>query len=155
MKLKLFVMFSSMFVLIISGLASAGPLQIKTPKISVSPASVNLGNVKLGGTSEKLITVKNTGTSDLVISDITITGSNASEFNETDDCTTVLAGGSCTVTGTFVPTSMGNKSAVLNISSNDPKKPTGSAKLSGKATSPAPGTSTWDSATWDSSTWAE
>jgi hypothetical protein len=107
-------------------------------KISVSPTSVNFGNVNLGSTSGKTITVKNTGTSDLVISNINITGSNASEFSQTNDCTTIPAGGSCTITGTFTPTSIGIKSATMSISSNDPKKPTVDVKLSGKAEAAGP-----------------
>ena len=105
------------------------------PKISVRPFSVNLGTVLVDSTSlSKTVTVVNTGVSDLDITDISITGLNASEFDQTNDCTTPIpAGGFCTVTGTFAPTSMGSKSAVLSISSNDPKKPVANVKLSGKA----------------------
>ena len=136
MKLRSFVIFLSMFVLIFFTF-SATPSQAGTPKISASPTSVNFGNVKLGSTSGKTITVKNTGTSDLVISNINITGSNASEFSQTNDCTTIPAGGSCTITGTFNPTlPFGKKSATLSIPSNDPKKPTVNVKISGNAPPP-------------------
>jgi hypothetical protein len=82
----------------------------------------------------KTVAVVNTGVSDLDITDISITGLNASEFSQIHDCTTPIpAGGFCTATGTFAPTSMGSKTAVLSISSNDPKKPIANVKLLGKA----------------------
>jgi hypothetical protein len=106
--------------------------QAPPPKITVSPASANFGSVTSGNTSlPKVFTVKNTGTSDLVINSITITGSNASEFNQTSDCTTVPKGGSCTITATLSPTSAGSKTALMNISSNDSKKLDIVVKLAG------------------------
>src|SRR3990172_11465797 len=103
MKLKSFVIFLSMFVLVFSALVSPAPLLAQTPKISVSPVYVNLGKLKIGGTSEKVITIKNTGTSDLTISGISITGLDATEFSQTNGCTPIPAGGSCTMTATFTP----------------------------------------------------
>jgi hypothetical protein len=108
------------------------------PKISTTPSSVKFGNLAVGDTSApKTVTIKNTGTSDLVISDINITGTNASEFGQTNNCTTIPipAGASCTVTVTFAPISVGKKSAIIAISSNDPKKPTINVKLSGNGNS--------------------
>lgn len=154
MKLKSFVIFLSMFVLIFSTLAypydqrdkegananevSATPLKTGTPKISVTPMSVNFGSVQVGSTSPpQTVTITNAGTSDLVISNIGITRSNHSEFSQANNCTTIPAHGSCTITGTLTPTSIGSKSATISISSNDPKKPTVNVKLSGKAKSPS------------------
>jgi hypothetical protein len=95
---------------------------------------VAFGTVLVDSTSlPKTVKVSNTGISDLVINNISITGLNASEFSQTNDCTTIPAGGHCTVTGTFAPTSMGSKAAVLSISSNDPKKPIVNVKFTGKA----------------------
>jgi hypothetical protein len=108
----------------------AGP-----PKISVSPTSVSFGNVNLGITSEKTVTIQNKGYSDLVINSINIAGANASDFSQTNNCTTIPKGNSCTVTATFAPASVGKKSGMISISSNDPKKPTVNVKLSGNAKS--------------------
>ena len=105
------------------------------PKISVSPTSVNFGNVNVGSTSEKTVTIRNKGKSDLVISSINIAGANASDFSQTNDCTTIPIGNSCTVTVTFVPTSKGKRTGKIGISSNDPKKPTVNVKLSGNGKS--------------------
>jgi hypothetical protein len=117
--------------------------------------SVNFGPVQAGSTpSPKTVTIKNTGTSDLAISDISITGTNASEFNQTNDCASVLStSGSCTVTITFLTMLTGNRSAVLTVSSNDPQKPTGNVALSGSGTIVTSGTGIWNAAKWDSSTW--
>jgi len=112
--------------------------QSPPPKISVSPMSVNLGSIPVGGTSSpKIVTVKNTGISDLLVNSIAVTGANASEFNQTYDCTTVSNGSACTATVTFTPSiPYGTKNAVMTISSNDPKKPTLNVKLSAQAPPP-------------------
>jgi hypothetical protein len=107
------------------------------PKIIASPMSVNFGNLNPGGTTKNSVTIQNSGKSDLIISSITISGNNPSDFSQTNNCTTISAGGSCTVTVTFGPTSGGGKrSGILSITSNDPKKPTVNVKLSGNVKSP-------------------
>ena len=108
------------------------------PKISASPRSLNFGTIELGSTSlSRTVTVSNTGVSDLEIIDISVTGLNYGEFNLVDDCTSIPAGGSCFITGTFSPTLLsGKKSAIVSITSNDPKKPIVSVKLSGTGNSP-------------------
>jgi hypothetical protein len=109
--------------------------QAAPPKISVSPKSLNFGSVQVGNTSSpKIITIKNTSISDLVISDINITGTNAGEFNQTNECSTISPGNSCAINATFTPTTpSGAKSATISISSNDTKKPIVNVKIKGKA----------------------
>jgi len=108
--------------------------QAPPPKISVTPKSVNLGSVSVGITSApKTVTVKNTGISDLTVNAIAFEGANASEFSETNNCTTVSDKNSCTISVTLTPTSAGTKTATMNISSNDPNKPVIIVKLSGKS----------------------
>jgi hypothetical protein len=107
--------------------------QVPPPKISVRPSSVNWGKRMVGEPSSlKVVTVKNTGLSDLVLSSIDINGINAPEFSQINDCATIANGSSCTVTLIFSPTSTGSKSATLDISTNDPKKPNYTVKVSGK-----------------------
>jgi hypothetical protein len=108
------------------------------PKISVSPRSVNLGSARVGSTSLPMtVTLSNKGTSDLLVSGISIDGINGSEFDQENDCGTIFAGGSCVITATFSPAlPFGKKSAVLNISSNDPKKPDITVNASGTAAPP-------------------
>jgi hypothetical protein len=107
--------------------------QASPPKISVSPKSVKLGSVTVGDTSTpKTITIKNTGISDLLIDDISITGTDAGEFSQASSCGTIPKGGSCTIDVTFTPELAGKKSASMEISSNDPKHTVVTVNLSGE-----------------------
>jgi hypothetical protein len=109
--------------------------QAPQPKITVSPKSVNFGSEPVGNTpAPKIVTIKNTGISDLTISTITITGTNENEFSQTNDCSIVTNGNLCAITVTFNPGSVSSKNAAISIASNDPKKPTVNVKLTGKAT---------------------
>jgi hypothetical protein len=111
---------------------------VASPRISVSPMSVNLGSVKAGSISNpRTVNIKNTGKGTLIINSITISGSNQSEFIESNNCSIVAAKSSCPVTVTFNSTlPFGNKNAVMSISSNDPRKPLVNVKLSGQTNSP-------------------
>ena len=100
------------------------------PKISVSPMSVNCGNLNPGGTSESGVTIKNSGKADLVINLISISGNNPSDFSQTNHCTTIAAGSSCAVTVVFGPASGGKKSGSLVSLRNDPKRPPINVRLS-------------------------
>ncbi|MEW6584347.1 MAG: choice-of-anchor D domain-containing protein [Nitrospirota bacterium] len=100
------------------------------PKISVSPKSVNFGSVPVGSASSRPVTIRNTGISDLEVNTIAITGTDAAEFSQTNDCSTVPNDSLCTVNITFSPASAGSKSATMTISSNDPKKAAVNVRLS-------------------------
>jgi hypothetical protein len=118
-------------------------VKIGGPKITVSPKSVNFGSMGIGGTSTQTITVKGKGY--LTVNSITITGANAGEFNQTNNCSSLPPDGSCTITATFNPvSSSGKKSAIISISSNDPKKPTVNLKLSGQAAPKVSVVGTWN-----------
>jgi hypothetical protein len=110
--------------------------QAPPPKISVSPKSVKFATVEVGATSApRIVTIKNTGLSDLTVNAVTFGGTDAGEFSQTNDCTTLEKGSSCSISVLFTPASAGNKSAVMSIASNDPKKFIVTIKLVGKATS--------------------
>jgi|GEM_PF-3330912 len=119
-------------------------VKIGGPTISVSPKSVNFGSIGIGGTSNtKTITIKGKGY--LTVNSITLTGANASEFSQTNNCSSLPPDGSCTINATFNPTSSsGKKSATISVSSNDPKKPTVNVKLSGQAAPKVSVEGTWD-----------
>jgi len=103
------------------------------PKIAVSPKSVNFGSVAVGTTSSpKIVIIKNTGTSDLTVNAIIIAGTNAVEVSQTNNCTVVAKGSSCTIDVTLTPAAIGSRSAVIGISSNDPKNSYINVKLIGK-----------------------
>jgi Na+/melibiose symporter-like transporter len=64
-KVFLLVLIFIMFDVLSSLVSISG--QTLPPKISVSPKSVNFGSVPAGGTSVgKMVTIKNTGKSDLI-----------------------------------------------------------------------------------------
>ena len=108
---------------------------IGIPNISVTPTSCNFGNVNMGSSSSpQTFTVSNTGSANLVIGTITLTGTDASQFSkQSDNCSgkTLTPSSSCTVNTVFSPASTGSKSASLLIPSNDPDTPTLNMQLSG------------------------
>ena len=113
---------------------SAGKIKYATPApdILVSPESLDLGAVEIGSTSAPLeVTVSNEGLGNLIIDSVVISGEDADEFGQSNDCSTVVYGESCTVTVTFTPNSAGKKSTTLTVSSNDPDTPNVTVPLSG------------------------
>jgi hypothetical protein len=68
----------------------------------------------------RTFTIQNTGSIDLTISNVSLTGANASEFSIlTMPSATIAAGSSSVVVVKFNPTTIGLKTAQLNIDSND------------------------------------
>ena len=93
------------------------------PTVSLTPATHDFGNVVVGQTSQYGFTLTNTGTAPLTISGLSFTGTNATQFKQTNNCgTTVNIGLSCTITVTFAPTRSGPLSATLNLSDNAPSR---------------------------------
>ena len=89
------------------------------PEITLSPTGLSFGSQLVSTTSaSRSITVSNTGSAPLSISGMTLTGADANQFAQTNTCTTVAAGGSCTISVIFKPTSAGAKSASLSISNS-------------------------------------
>ena len=102
------------------------------PVISASPKSLNFGRLTVGTTSRtKTITIRNTGLSDLNVASIALAGTNYASFAQTNTCSVVPSGGSCTVNAIFKPTATGAKSATISIVSNAPKNGTVTVKLAG------------------------
>ncbi|MBZ2187493.1 choice-of-anchor D domain-containing protein [Alcanivorax sp. JB21] len=89
-----------------------------TPEITVNPESVSFGMVQVGDAATQTVTIGNTGLESLFVDSISITGSEASEFIENNDCTTVAPDATCAITISFSPTATGNRAATLEIESN-------------------------------------
>jgi hypothetical protein len=85
---------------------------------SVSVTSVSFGYVPVGTTSAAhTVILQNTGTAPFIINSLTITGTYASSFAQTDNCgTTVAVGANCTISLTFTPKTTGLRIATLSIS---------------------------------------
>jgi sugar lactone lactonase YvrE len=87
-----------------------------TSSYTLQPTSLAFGNVALNTTATAGVTVTNTGTAYLPVSSIALSGTNASQFSQTNNCgTTVAVGGSCTISVGFDPTTVGSKSATLAV----------------------------------------
>lgn len=66
----------------------------------------------------------NTGTGPVEITKIGISGTNAGDFSETDNCSgTINVGGSCTLQVAFKPGAVGKRSASIAITDNAPDSP--------------------------------
>jgi len=93
------------------------------PVAALLPSNLSFGTVAIGTTSAvKTVTFKNTGTAQLKLSAIAISGANSGDFMKTaTTCGASLAvGASCTISVDFKPTVSGTRSAAVSISNNAP-----------------------------------
>jgi hypothetical protein len=106
--------------------------------ISVDPKSLNFKKLKKDVPSDTLtVTVTNVGVADLLISPPVIAGNFPSVFGQTNDCPPALASEAfCTISVTATSPDYDQKTAELQLVSNDPKKPTTIVKLKAKAKPP-------------------
>jgi lysophospholipase L1-like esterase len=131
------------------------PLESFLPKCdinitdSISPADdlqMDFGSiVESFSSAQEIVTISNTGNSDLSVSNIQLTGTNPGEFTldvngGTTPCAgtafNISAGDNCTIAITFSPTMAGSMSANLEITSDDPNESSVIVALSGTGTEP-------------------
>ncbi len=109
-------------------------------KIYVVPSSESLGSVYAGtATSPQTITVSSSGSHDLILGTLSLTGTDTAEFIASGDtCSgrTLAPTATCTVQVVFSPASTGAKTASILFSSNDPQTPVFSVSLNGIGTLP-------------------
>ena len=92
--------------------------------LSLAPASLGFGTIKIGNSSTKTATLSSTSTASIPITGITITGPNSGDFTQMSTCGATLAGNSsCTISVTYTPTVGGSESATLTITDPDPSSP--------------------------------
>jgi hypothetical protein len=110
------------------------------PAVTLSPTSLAFGSQRVGTTSgTQSSTLSNTGTAALTITSIAITGTNAADFAQTNDCPLSLpAGGSCTIQASFTPSAPGSRTASVQVGDDATGSPH-SVALSGTGTQPAVG----------------
>ena len=101
--------------------------------IDVDMDELDFGQVQGGLTEMQTVTISNTGGQPLGINGVSIAGADASAFMQTNDCTTLAQGESCTVDVTFMPTGEGARSANLVIESDDPDSPSVEVAMSGQS----------------------
>jgi hypothetical protein len=102
---------------------------------SLSPSSLTFASQAVGATSAaQTITLNNTGNSALSISSLALTGTNASDFAQTNTCgSSVAASANCTISVTFTPSASGSRTASVSISDNATGSPQ-TVSLSGTGT---------------------
>lgn len=95
------------------------------PNNSMNPSSANntdFGNISAGSTTTRTFDISNAGPASLTVTGISMTDANASEFTLVSAPTfplTLAANSSQTITVQFAPASVGLRTAVLNLASND------------------------------------
>ena len=109
-----------------------------SPAVTLSPTSLNFGNVQVGTTSApQTITVTNSGTGTLKISNVKFSSGSSRMFKQSNNCTPPInPGGSCTITVTFLPTVTGTLSTTVTITDNAADSPQ-NAPVTGVGTAPA------------------
>jgi len=105
---------------------------------ALSPTTVSFGSVVIGTTSAaKKVLLTSNGGAPLAISNISFTGTNSSDFAQTNNCPGSLnVGAKCTINVTFTPSIQGTETATLNVNDNAANSPQ-TAALSGMGISPA------------------
>jgi hypothetical protein len=91
----------------------------------LSPPNVNFGYVAFDTrSSPQTVTLTNTGTSRLRITQIAITGADLKDFAQTHTCGNYLkVGGSCLIHVTFEPRALGARAATLSVTDNGSDSP--------------------------------
>jgi len=108
-----------------------------SPVVSLTPTALTWGSVVLGTTSPaKTVTVKNTGTATLNISNIAISGDFAPATSPIPCGSTLAVGKSCKIKVTFTPTQLGVRSGDITIPDNATNNPQ-TVPLSGTGVPPA------------------
>ena len=112
------------------------------PVATLNPTSVTFGNQNIGtSSSTQAITLTNTGTIPLTINSIALSGTNASDFAQSNTCpispATLAVNGSCTFNVTFTPATNGARNASVSINDNAAGSPQ-TVPLAGIGVTPVP-----------------
>ena len=111
------------------------------PAIQLSASSLTFQGQNLGTTSaSQSVTITNAGSAPLAINGVSISGTNAGDFTQANNCPANLAvsspGNSCAVQVTFSPSAIGSRTASLSIADNAAGNPH-TVALSGSGTQPS------------------
>ena len=100
----------------IDALNGALTIAVQIP-VYLTPANLDFGEVAVGTTSPaQTAALTNFGTKPLTGLIVNITGTNATDFAQSNNCGTSLPpNGSCKIQVTFAPSLVGSESAVLNV----------------------------------------
>ena len=123
-------------------LSGTGKLTASTPTApedGLSPTSLAFGNLSVGTSSTpQTATLSNSGNAPLNITSLVLTGTNASDFAQTNTCgSSVAAGANCTISVAFTPSASGSRTASVSITDNASGSPQ-SVSLTGAGNNPQP-----------------
>ncbi|HEY1757394.1 MAG TPA: choice-of-anchor D domain-containing protein, partial [Bryobacteraceae bacterium] len=112
-------------------LSAGASLTAMPPSLTFASQTVNTAS------TAQSVTITNNGPGAASISGVSITGTNASDFSQTNNCplspATLALNGACTINVTFTPQAAGMRSAAISISGGSPL----SVSLSGTGTAVA------------------
>jgi len=114
----------------------AAPNSVPSSALSASPAAVSFGNVPMGSTSNQSLTITNSGTSAVTISQAGASGAGFAIGGITLPVN-LNPGNSATFTASFAPSSTGNASGAASFSSSQLSSPL-VAQMTGAGTAVAP-----------------
>ncbi|MFD9130189.1 choice-of-anchor D domain-containing protein [Kitasatospora sp. NPDC059571] len=101
--------------------ALAGTGTAPGPVLGAAPAALSFASTVTGSaTAAQTVTLTNTGTAAATVSGVAVSG----DFGQTNTCSSVPAGGSCTVAVTFRPTAGGARTGTLTVTSTANNSPT-------------------------------
>ncbi|WP_432889030.1 choice-of-anchor D domain-containing protein [Kribbella sp. CA-245084] len=108
-----------------SGITNTVPLSgtgvAPGPILNANPGSLSFQDTQVGSSSSaQTVTVTNSGTTSASVSGVAATG----DFSQTNNCSTLTVGASCTVTVTFRPTASGSRTGAVTVTSNANNSPT-------------------------------
>jgi Abnormal spindle-like microcephaly-assoc'd, ASPM-SPD-2-Hydin len=102
-----------------------------SPVIVVDPTSIDFGSVRVTQSDTKTITIKNAGSSDLIISSISDPGGAFAIVDKPALPLTIPSAQSITLSVRFSPLFTGSTNSSFNIQSNDPNAPVTAVNLTG------------------------
>ena len=108
-------------------------------EIAVSPDAIDFGTVATGSTASAAITITNNGGADLEVTDLTVAGTDAGQFQLANAPTlpvTIAPGTDATFDAVFAPTTGGDLTAQVEITSDDPNAGLVTVDLAGFGNAP-------------------
>ena len=94
-------------------------------QVKLAPTTLTFGSQAVNTTSAaQTITLTNVGSTSLNVTGISIIGTNAGDFSQTNTCgNSVAAGTSCTISVTFKPSATGTRTGAVSITDNGGSSP--------------------------------
>jgi hypothetical protein len=101
------------------------------PDIEITPQSIDFGDIDVGGSAMRFVTVRNIGGADLLLGTLQQEGSGAFEVDSDPGGATIAPGAELPIIISFVPTQAEGDAGTLTLSSNDPDESTADVLLLG------------------------